>query len=96
MYFPRNRAIFTRDDTDFIKVVLILLFYSVFSFAGNTLDRPNILWIVSEDNSPFLGCYGDKKAVTPNLDRLAQRLELFFIGLHLPGRAARIVASLHR
>ncbi len=33
--------------------------------------RPNILWIVSEDNGPFLGCYGDAYATTPNLDRLA-------------------------
>jgi arylsulfatase A-like enzyme len=41
------------------------------SFAGNSAKRPNILWIVSEDNDPFLGCYGDKNAITPNLDRLA-------------------------
>ena len=34
-------------------------------------DRPNILWITSEDNSPYLGCYGDKLAVTPNLDKMA-------------------------
>jgi arylsulfatase A-like enzyme len=40
------------------------------SQAGNP-ERPNILWIVSEDNGPFLGCYGDSLAVTPNLDRLA-------------------------
>ena len=32
---------------------------------------PNILWLVSEDNSPFLGCYGDMFATSPNLDRLA-------------------------
>ncbi len=34
-------------------------------------ERPNILWITSEDNSPYLGCYGDPQAHTPNLDRLA-------------------------
>ena len=34
-------------------------------------ELPNILWLVSEDNSPFLGCYGDKFATTPNLDKLA-------------------------
>ena len=34
-------------------------------------QRPNILWITSEDNSPYLGCYGDPVARTPNLDRLA-------------------------
>ena len=32
---------------------------------------PNILWLTSEDNSPFLGCYGDEFATTPNLDKLA-------------------------
>jgi len=35
--------------------------------------RPNILWITSEDNGPHLGCYGDKYADTPNLDRLASK-----------------------
>jgi arylsulfatase A-like enzyme len=35
-------------------------------------ELPNILWITSEDNSPFLGCYGDKNATTPNLDQLAR------------------------
>ena len=44
------------------------------AYQSNTLrrhDKPNILWITSEDNSPYLGCYGDKLAHTPNLDRLA-------------------------
>jgi uncharacterized sulfatase len=35
--------------------------------------RPNVLWITSEDMGPHLGCYGDKYATTPNLDRLAAR-----------------------
>src|SRR5574340_595561 len=33
--------------------------------------RPNILWITCEDLSPILGCYGDRYAYTPNLDRLS-------------------------
>jgi len=33
--------------------------------------RPNILWITCEDISPNLGCYGDRYASTPHLDRLA-------------------------
>src|SRR6266550_858939 len=33
---------------------------------------PNILWIVSEDNNPYLGCYGDKLARTPTIDQLAK------------------------
>ncbi|KAA0988849.1 sulfatase family protein [Dyadobacter aurulentus] len=40
-------------------------------------DRPNILWIVSEDNSPFLGAYGDKYATTPNLDKFATQGVLY-------------------
>ena len=39
--------------------------------------RPNILWLVSEDNNPFLGCYGDTLAHTPNIDALARRGLLF-------------------
>ena len=35
------------------------------------LPPPNILWIVSEDNSPWLGSYGDQMATTPRLDALA-------------------------
>ncbi|MGE0756594.1 MAG: sulfatase [Pirellulaceae bacterium] len=34
-------------------------------------SQPNILLIVSEDNGPELGCYGDPYARTPHLDRLA-------------------------
>jgi len=35
-------------------------------------DLPNILWLVSEDSSPRLGCYGDTYAKTPHLDKLAE------------------------
>lgn len=33
--------------------------------------RPNILWLIAEDFSAHLGCYGTKDVSTPNLDRLA-------------------------
>jgi iduronate 2-sulfatase len=36
-------------------------------------DKPNILFICVDDLKPVLGCYGDKLAKTPNLDRLAAR-----------------------
>jgi N-sulfoglucosamine sulfohydrolase len=39
--------------------------------AGAT-DRPNILWIVGEDLSAALGCYGDAFADTPRIDQLAR------------------------
>jgi arylsulfatase A-like enzyme len=34
--------------------------------------RPNILWLIAEDFSPDLGCYGAKQVSTPNIDRLAR------------------------
>lgn len=40
-------------------------------------NRPNILWIVSEDCPPWIGAYGDDVATTPHLDRLAERGTLF-------------------
>lgn len=36
-----------------------------------TESKPNIIWLIAEDISPALGCYGDSLATTPNLDRLA-------------------------
>jgi len=36
-------------------------------------DRPNILWILSEDISPDLSCYGAETVQTPNLDMLARQ-----------------------
>lgn len=34
-------------------------------------ERPNILWIIAEDLSPDLACYGTPVVKTPNIDRLA-------------------------
>jgi len=33
--------------------------------------QPNIIWITCEDISPYLGCYGDEDAISPNIDNLA-------------------------
>ncbi|HAZ04655.1 MAG TPA: hypothetical protein DD458_06980 [Prolixibacteraceae bacterium] len=34
-------------------------------------ELPNILWLTSEDNSLFFGCYGDSFATTPYSGKLA-------------------------
>jgi uncharacterized sulfatase len=39
------------------------------AMAGDA--RPNILWLSTEDISAHFGCYGDTKAITPNIDKLA-------------------------
>lgn len=60
--------------------------------AASADAGPNILLIVSEDNGPELGCYGDPYAQTPNLDRLAAdgvRFERAFVPFSVcsPSRA---------
>ena len=50
----------------FLCVLLVLV-----ASSAVAADRPNILLIVSEDNGPELGCYGDEYADTPNIDALA-------------------------
>ena len=39
--------------------------------CGGNAGRPNVLWMIAEDFSPDLGCYGNKLVQTPNIDRLA-------------------------
>ncbi len=39
--------------------------------------RPNILWIICEDTSPYLGCYADPHALTPNINRFAGQAILY-------------------
>ena len=58
-------------DILMIRSSLLLLFTALILPAA---ERPNILWITSEDNDKqWLGCYGNQQAKTPNLDALAQR-----------------------
>lgn len=53
------------------KTVFALIL-SIAVGSASAQDRPNILWLTSEDNSHhWLGCYGNKQARTPNLDGLA-------------------------
>lgn len=56
---------------------------------------PNILCLVCEDISPYIGCYGDPYANTPNLDRFATEAIRYTgmhttIGVSAPSRASLI------
>jgi len=55
-----------------IKNIVTLVLLLLFVANLQAQKRPNILWITSEDNSAFLGCYGDEFATTPHLDKLAK------------------------
>lgn len=55
-------------------LVFLLLISSCKTQQDQTSSKPqpNILCLVAEDINPFLGCYGDPVAYTPNLDQLAE------------------------
>jgi uncharacterized sulfatase len=53
---------------------LLLLLIAAHARAA---ERPNILWLSTEDMSPHLGCYGDPDARTPNIDELAAQGVLY-------------------
>jgi len=62
--------------TLYLRLMMALPLFPVFaqlSFMNHVTEAapPNVLLIVSEDNGPELGCYGDPHARTPNLDKLA-------------------------
>ena len=51
-------------------VSCLFVWGSMFSAFAN--EKPNILWLTSEDNNVnWVGCYGNPHADTPNIDRLA-------------------------
>ena len=45
--------------------------------AADDLPRKNVLFICVDDFRTELGCYGSKRALTPNLDRFAQNSTVF-------------------
>jgi len=72
-----------------------ILISSAFAQSVFAKEKPNILCVVCEDISPYLGCYGDNVAITPNLDKFATesiRYTRMFttVGVSAPSRAALI------
>lgn len=63
-----------------IVIGLLLMLSSACALGAQEQKRPklpNIIWITSEDHGPHLGCYGDKFARTPNLDKLAKKSMIY-------------------
>ena len=56
-----------------IRTNLSILLFVCGGLLGNaqTKDQPNIIWLMAEDISLDLECYGTKGVQTPNLNRLA-------------------------
>ena len=72
MNYLATAASKTRFSRWFVPLVLMCLSLPV--TAG---DRPDVLMIAVDDLRPMLGCYGDKRMKTPNIDQLAREGVLF-------------------
>ncbi|KAA1262487.1 Arylsulfatase [Rubripirellula obstinata] len=55
-----------------IAAIVFLIAADVTAVEQEQSRQPNILWLTIEDTSFLFGCYGDKVAKTPNIDRLAK------------------------
>lgn len=68
----KKRTVIINCALFFVTITAIQSYAQKADVNSKNLPKPNILWIVSEDNSAsYLGCYGNKMATTPNLDKLA-------------------------
>lgn len=66
----------------FLAAFCLLVFFTICRFSSGSQpvlttktskqQKPNIIWIITEDISPELGCYGYQQVQTPNLDALAK------------------------
>ncbi|MCB1208886.1 MAG: sulfatase [Verrucomicrobiales bacterium] len=57
--------------------VLVSVILLVLALRASAADRPNVLFIASDDMRPQLRCYGDPTVKSPNIDRLAAQGMLF-------------------
>lgn len=56
-----------------IRLGMCVLFAIAACRLAIAAEQPNIVWLVSEDHGPQMGCYGDSFATTPNVDGLAAK-----------------------
>jgi len=76
------------------KLILLILILNAVQLFGQS-QKPNILWIVTEDISPTLSMYGDTTAKTPYLDQLAAESVVYNnafapVGVCAPSRSSII------
>jgi arylsulfatase A len=61
------------DDLKRPATLLALMFIACISTIGSGVERPNVIYILSDDLAQGdVGCYGQKLIQTPNLDRMAK------------------------
>jgi len=55
-----------------VRLFVILSFLFLFTTVLHAQDQPNIIWLMAEDISTDLECYGMQAVKTPNLNKMAE------------------------
>ena len=63
-----------------VLVLGLLVALATGALAAGPAPRPNVVWFISDDLSPYLGAYGDPVARTPTIDRLAREGVRYDVG----------------
>lgn len=84
-----------------MKTILLILSILGCAVSAVAADRPNLIWIMADDlGYGELGCYGQRKIATPNLDRMAReglRFTHFYAGATVcaPSRSVLMTGQHH-
>ena len=76
-----------------IYIVLLTLVNSITVFNAASGAERNVIFIITDDESPTLGCYGDPAAVTPAIDAIARDGMIFRNAFATTASCARAAAS---
>ena len=60
-----------------MKPISLILLSCLFAPLIKGAEQPNVLLIMVDDLRPALGCYGDRLAITPSIDRFAMSARVF-------------------
>jgi len=80
-------------------IFLSILLWTISVYSSTNEEKPNVLWIIIEDASCHISCYGETAIQTPSLDKLAfegVRFENAFVSSPVcsPSRSALVTGMI--
>ncbi|MBM83316.1 MAG: iduronate-2-sulfatase [Planctomycetaceae bacterium] len=72
-----SKRLTIRYSRKLIALAIVVINASWCDASDSKPEHLNVLFIAIDDMRPALGCYGDRVAVSPNIDRLAKRGVVF-------------------
>lgn len=81
---PKQKIQIMKQLRNILSILLLSSVFFCFSCSEKEKDPPNILFILTDDQSPFtLKAYGNEVCETPNLDRLSEQGMTFDGAYHM-------------